>query len=170
MSKKDDALKLALEALMEATKIHASSCKCSVCRAVIVAQDALAEQPCTYPNCPYPCPDLPDCRDAEKAHQEPVAWLHPANATCVTTDPTAYARGIPLYTSPQPSKPWVGLTDEEIEGLLPPADGSAEENKVRVEVQPGIWGAEYEEVDAWSLPLVRQAIRAIEAKLREKNA
>lgn len=32
--------------------------------------------------------------------QEPVAWLHPANATCVTTDPTAYARGIPLYTAP----------------------------------------------------------------------
>lgn len=27
---------------------------------------------------------------------QPVAWLHPANATCVTTDPTAYARGIPL--------------------------------------------------------------------------
>ena len=36
--------------------------------------------------------------------QEPVAWLHPANATCVTTDPTAYARGIPLYTN-QPAAP-----------------------------------------------------------------
>lgn len=45
------------------------------------AIDALAEQPAQQ--------------------QEPVAWLHPANATCVTTDPTAYARGIPLYTSPQ---------------------------------------------------------------------
>jgi hypothetical protein len=43
--------------------------------------------------------------------QEPVAWLHPANATCVTTDPTAYARGIPLYTAPPQRKP---LTDEEI--------------------------------------------------------
>jgi hypothetical protein len=36
----------------------------------------------------------------EQPVQEPVAWLHPANATCVTTDPTAYARGIPLYTTP----------------------------------------------------------------------
>ena len=37
---------------------------------------------------------------------EPVAWLHPTNATCVTTDPTAYARGIPLYTHPsQQAKP-----------------------------------------------------------------
>jgi hypothetical protein len=44
--------------------------------------------------------------------QEPVAWLHPANATCVTTDPSAYARGIPLYTSPPAQrKP---LTDEQI--------------------------------------------------------
>jgi hypothetical protein len=25
--------------------------------------------------------------------------MHPANASCVTTDPTAYARGIPLYTA-----------------------------------------------------------------------
>jgi hypothetical protein len=32
---------------------------------------------------------------------EPVAWLHPANATCVTTDPTGYARGIPLHTADQ---------------------------------------------------------------------
>ena len=37
--------------------------------------------------------------------QEPVAWLHPANATCVTTDPTAYARGIPLYTTPPAAAP-----------------------------------------------------------------
>ncbi len=40
----------------------------------------------------------PDCKLAQP-EQKPVAWLHPANATCVTTDPTAYARGIPLYTN-----------------------------------------------------------------------
>jgi hypothetical protein len=39
-----------------------------------------------------------------QTEQKPVAWLHPANATCVTTDPTAYARGIPLYTN-QPAAP-----------------------------------------------------------------
>ena len=37
---------------------------------------------------------------AKPAEQEPKAWLHPVNASCVTTDPTAYARGIPLYTTP----------------------------------------------------------------------
>ena len=92
MSKKDEALKLALEALMEATKIHASSCKCSVCRAVIVAQDALAEQPAQQ--------------------QEPVAI---ADGTFNHNCPI----GTPLYTSPpnvppaRASKPWVGLTDVE---------------------------------------------------------
>ncbi len=42
------------------------------------ARAALAAQPqaaCDYPNCPYPCPDLPDCLDAECATkpQAPVA-------------------------------------------------------------------------------------------------
>jgi len=27
---------------------------------------AALEQPCAYPACPYPCPDLPDCKDAEQ--------------------------------------------------------------------------------------------------------
>ena len=27
---------------------------------------ARSEHQCKYPNCPYPCPDLPDCRDAEQ--------------------------------------------------------------------------------------------------------
>jgi len=35
--------------------------------------------------------------------QYPVAWLHPGNASCVTTDPTAYASGIPLYTATPPA-------------------------------------------------------------------
>ena len=54
----------------------------------------------------------------QPAQQEPVAWLHPANATCVTTDPTAYARGIPLYTSPPAQRTWVGLTDEEVKAIF----------------------------------------------------
>ena len=71
--------------------------------------------------------------------QEPVAWLHPANPTCVTTDPTAYARGIPLYTAP-PQRPWVGLTDEEI-ALI----------------------------DWESLVTKKDCVQAVEAKLKEKN-
>jgi hypothetical protein len=93
-----------------------------------------------------------DCAQC-RAVQEPVAWLHPENATCVTTDPTAYARGVPLYTAPQPvpvktyhdgkpwpvaPKPWVGLTDEELKDLM----------------------AIYSGVVLY---------RAIEAKLKEKN-
>ncbi len=55
----------------------------------------------------------------QAAQQEPVAWLHPANATCVTTNPTAYARGIPLYTN-QPAaaqRTWVGLTGEDFSAI-----------------------------------------------------
>jgi len=40
---------------------------------------------------------------AQPAPVQPVAWRHPENAACVTTDPTAYARGIPLYTTPPAS-------------------------------------------------------------------
>lgn len=46
---------------------------------------------------------------------EPVAWLHPSNASCVTTDPTAYARGIPLYAAATPPVAIPALTEEECE-------------------------------------------------------
>ncbi len=74
---------------------------------------------------------------------------------------------IALYTTPPQRKP---LTDDEIDALMPVADGSAETDVVPVEVSPGLWGKEYSEVDAWSRPLVFQIARAIEAKLKEKNA
>lgn len=52
------------------------------------------------------------------------------------------------------------LTDEQIDALMPEPDGSAEANVERVEVLPGVMGKEYDEVDAWSRPLVRQVVRA----------
>ena len=55
------------------------------------------------------------------------------------------------------------LTDEEIDELMPVADGSAEVDVVPFELSPGIWGKEYSEVDAWSRSLVIQIARAIEA-------
>ncbi len=64
---------------------------------------------------------------------------------------------------------WVGLTDEEENALIPDPDGSAEVNVKHVEVLPGAWGAEFEEVDAWSKPLVLQMLHNHEAKLKQKN-
>ena len=89
----------------------------------------------------------------------------------------AFARNIEaLCTHPPPrsessGKPsaWQGLTDEEENALIPDPDGSSEANVRRVEVLPGAWGKEYEEVDAWSKPLVLQMLRNHEAKLKEKN-
>lgn len=76
----------------------------------------------------------------------PVAWMHPVNRTCVTTDPTAYARGIPLYIAP-PQRPWVGLTDED---------------KHEIELRAGIT----EDDDGY---IVSQVFKLTEAKLKEKN-
>lgn len=144
MSKKDDALKLALDALMEATKIHASSCKCSICRAVIVAQDALASEASEQPR-----------GEATLAQQqEPVAWvgsLKDPQPHCVTNlkycssaqwDTGYHLKYIPLYTSPQPSKPWVGLSNDEIYDMY---------NEPRSDAE------------------MVEFARAIEAKLKEKN-
>jgi hypothetical protein len=63
----------------------------------------------------------------------------------------------------------VSLTDDQIRGLTPKPDGVAEGNVRRVEVLPGVMGTEFDEVDAWSMPLVLQIARAIEAKLKELN-
>ena len=60
-----------------------------------------------------------------------------------TENPYKFRKGQPIYTSPQPSKPWVGLTDDAI---LDMAEGCT---------------AQYHDLLALA--------RTIEAKLREKN-
>lgn len=87
----------------------------------------VAEQPpCKYPHCPYPCPDLPDCRDAEQPaqQQEPFGIWHQGETEEESdfflfkdSGDVSCPNCIKLYTSPQPSKPWVGLTDEDKEAL-----------------------------------------------------
>jgi len=120
-----------------------------------------------------------DC-DKCKAVQEPVAWLHPENATCVTTDPTAYARGVPLYTAPQPvpvktyhdGKPWPvapvpnGPYSAPIKELWP----------VAPKPWVGLTETEVEAYDSWAdfqVGCGRQTlfdmVRDIEAKLKGKN-
>ena len=97
MSKKDDALKKALENICAAKlcEFNSMSSRHEMIRlmdaAITAIREALAEQPaqtdweavaadqamtiallkaeqppCKYPHCPYPCPDLPDCQDAEE--------------------------------------------------------------------------------------------------------
>jgi len=66
----------------------------------------------------------------------------------------------PAPVQPAQRKP---LTDDQIRGLTPKPDGVAEGNVMRVEVLPGVMGTEFDEVDAWSMPLVLQIARAIEA-------
>ncbi len=81
---------------------------------------------------------------------EPVAWgiantrpteKHPLMMV-MTYKPEPSSLVVPLYTAP-PQREWQGLTDEEIMSLLPGA----------VRLPPG-----------WS-----ETVRAIEAKLKEKN-
>ena len=54
----------------------------------------------------------------QPAQQEPVAWMC-SDESLANKGYSRFSRtcegawNIPVYTSPQPSKPWVGLTDEE---------------------------------------------------------
>lgn len=125
-------LRQALEALESCTPgdystghvISPSYDESNVEAAITAIKDALAEQPAQQ--------------------QEPVAWLH--NGKLHEVDPIDWATGTvtPLYPSAQFSKPWVGLTDEEIEQVCVPL-GAA-------------------------MLSFTEVARAIEAKLKEKNA
>jgi hypothetical protein len=116
--------------------------------------------------------------------EEPL-YTHPAPAPAPAQEPVAFVDmrewppirwrdgmiradvapfdGQGLFFAPQPPAPAQPLTDEQIKALMPKADGSAEADKKRVEVLPGVWGSEYVEVEAWSEQLVLQTARAIEA-------
>lgn len=98
-------------------------------------------------------------RDVEQpAHQEPVAWMwrckpycgwpewsvslkRPADSGRDGHKRTEGYEDVPLYTSPPASKPWQGLTDEEMHAC---------------------W-------DSPLTPLGMKHARMIEAKLKEKN-
>lgn len=88
------------------------------------------------------------------AHRLPVekAWRAVLTAALAASKPEVAPVAVPA----------VPLTEAQIDALLPEADGSAEVNVQRVEVLPGVMGTEYDTADAWSLPLVREAVRAAE--------
>ena len=145
MSKKDEALKLALEAL-EGQRIFTlrpdhegkELTPAKVTNAITAIREALAEQP---------------------AQQEPVAYRSRLKSGSYTYCNMAqfFDNAEPLYTSPPASKPWVGLTDEEMRDLE--KQFNAERVRTSDEEYLIIYPSDYW---AWQ--------RAIEAKLREKNA
>ena len=70
--------------------------------AIKVGKQAIAElekHKCTYPNCSYPCPDLPDCMDAKKQEADELT--------------VAYFSGFYEGKKSRPKRKWVGLTDED---------------------------------------------------------
>lgn len=88
----------------------------------------------------------------QPAQQEPVAWAHKEGLESIKNfDASIYANGgfddaVPLYTSPPAQREWQGLTDEEIE-------------------------SEWSNVNyakTWAIYRI-DIVRAIEAKLKEKN-
>ena len=132
MSKQTEALKLALQAL-EYISSHYMSLPKIGCMALAVVEEALAEP---------------------AQQQEPVAWRWTESngrhwfdwRTDWTHHDRAKAMGFAIeyaYTSPPASKPWVGLTDEEVDYIMARNDPHCDEINFA---------------------------RAIEAKLREKNA
>ena len=131
MNKQQEVLKLALEALRD----YRRSDDDRVSVAMGILQEALAEQPAQQ--------------------QEPVAWvgsLKDPQPHCVTDlkycssaqwDTGYHLKYIPLYTSPPASKPWVGLSTDEIYDMY---------NEPRSDAE------------------MVEFARAIEAKLKGKNA
>jgi len=71
--------------------------------------------------------------------------------------------GVKLYAAATAAEVPEAMGDAEVDRLLPDPDGTAEANATRVELAPEVWGSEYEEVDAWSRPLIRQFASALNA-------
>lgn len=66
--------------------------------------------------------------------------------------------------APQPPAQSVKrLTDDEIDKLMPPADGVAESNVRFAETEDGFPCVDFDEVDAWSREQVIAIARAVEA-------
>ncbi len=63
--------------------------------------------------------------DNEEKEQQPTAWVYPEGLEALQqwrpwTVYGANGEGrIPLYTAPQPQKPWVGLTPEDYDSMRP---------------------------------------------------
>jgi hypothetical protein len=138
---KDEALRLALEALEKQIKMANGWESVAEYKAITAIKAALLS------------------RSDGEAKGEPVAWMYPddlkrfetsetfAQAYSIEVVSPTHGETVPLYTAP-PQRTWVGLTDEEIHEIY--------EQSARQEPYGGIWTR-------------KNVVRAIEAKLKEKN-
>ena len=115
MSKKDEALRMALDAIRSTEAYKYGSVMLN--EAAEMLEEALVEQPAEQP--------------AEQ--QGPVAWMmvnptHLPHSMSLCWQPQNWHvtwEAVPLYTAPQPArKPWVGLTSADRVEILS-ADGEA---------------------------------------------
>lgn len=155
-TKATETLKLALDALEAYGTKHANTYGLDgawdkeITRgtlAVMAIREALAEQPAQTKQVVEKFDEL----EQPAQQQEPVGHLRMGPRQDFVTTSAAGELEIsvwhPVYTSPQPTKPWVGLTDEETESIISDwFDGS---------------GIELHHIVA--------LCRAIETKLKEKN-
>jgi hypothetical protein len=116
-----EAMKLALEALKNIDDAMPFPVGKSAIKAL---EEALAKQKqCKYPNCDYPCMNLPDCQE----QGEPVAfdvWLQECESMTMAVrhgvqfllmpEESAVRIGTAIQNTTPQQRTWVGLTDEEI--------------------------------------------------------
>ena len=134
--KKDEALKLALEAF----EADASNENFLILKHRV--REALAEQPAQQQQEPVAWVDL--LKEAEKIVRGKVLWKRFIDGTPLANDIAVWmADFAQQHTSPPASKPWVGLSTDEIYDMY---------NEPRSDAE------------------MVEFARAIEAKLREKNA
>ena len=131
---KDEALKMALEALKEISR-HYMSLPKKGCMALAAIEEALAQpEQCQCPDCKV-TPHASDCavhnepawpkgacNCGAQPEQEPVAWanlnalseqINSVNCGTVYRLPSEAEKRQPLYTTPPQRKPWAGLTEQE---------------------------------------------------------
>ena len=123
--------KLAQQVIREAL---AGGCQCPACKVTPHASDCAVHNEPAYPNgscdcgVQQPANQLDDINVVDiPAQHEPVAYSYTSRITGAQgfshypmprfIDADSWDIK-PLYTSPQPSKPWVGLTDEEIKEAI----------------------------------------------------
>ena len=143
MSKKDEALKLALAVLEEINRLSIGENAICLPAEIDTAMDAIREALAEQQSGIKQVIELYDSPEQPAQQQEPVANLTVEDGRVAVAAKILPDGVYDLYTSPPASKPWVGLTDEERDECY------------------------YWKDRKWTTD---ELVRYVEAKLREKNA